>query len=298
MRRPASLLAILVGSLAVAAPGRAADQLVLGDEFILFNPGPEQLRTAVATAEEHTATATIVGDPTLPGSAGGAILTLIANGASSSSQSFVLPQGASSSGRPFWRAIAGGFRYVDLTGQQGPVTAVVIKRTSGGRFVIESTVLGLNGPVEVVPPNPGTDAFMTLKLGLAPEAGDRYCVQYGPESRIRNIGPFFFSARDPVEKGCPPTEPTTTTTTAPTTTTTTTTQPDVTCSPVGAACGSCGSGLCFSPVLGATTGVCVDVANSSGTPCGIDPPMPCPPGEGCLVVQFSPAMFVCARPCP
>jgi hypothetical protein len=90
----------------------------------------------------------------------------------------------------------------------------------------------------------------------------------------------------------------TTTTTVVSTTTTTTTQPDVTCSPVGAACGSCGSGFCFSPVFGAMTGFCVDTANSSGTPCGIDPPIPCPPGEDCLVVQFSPAMFVCARPCP
>jgi hypothetical protein len=85
---------------------------------------------------------------------------------------------------------------------------VRIKRTGGGRFTIESAVLGLNGPVEVVPPNPGTDAFMTL----APEAGDRYCVQYGPESHITNDGPFFFSARGPVNKGCPPTTTTTTTT--------------------------------------------------------------------------------------
>jgi hypothetical protein len=50
---------------------------------------------------------------------------------------------------------------------------VRIRRTSGGRFTIDSAVLGLNGPLEVVPPNPGTDAFMTLKLGLAAEAGDR-----------------------------------------------------------------------------------------------------------------------------
>src|SRR4029077_15372662 len=90
-----------------------------------------------------------------------------------------------------------------------------------------------------------------------------------------------------------------TTTTTTTTNNTTTTPPSfVTCSPVGAACGSCGSGICFSPSSGATSGVCVDSANSSGTPCGIDPPIPCPPGELCVVVQFSPAMFVCARPCP
>jgi len=78
---------------------------------------------------------------------------------------------------------------------------------------------------------------------------------------------------------------------------TTTTLPDGTCSPVGGTCGSCGSGICFSPVPGATSGMCFDAANSSGTPCAIDPPMPCPPGEGCLVVQFSPPMFVCARRC-
>src|SRR4029453_13636669 len=166
-------------------------------------------------ADERNAPATIVGDPTLAGSAGGAILTLFANGASSSSQSFVLPQGTSSRGRLFWRTMDAGFRYDDVDGEQGPGTAGRFKRTSGGRFTIDSAVLGLNGPVEVVPPNPGTDAFMTLKLGLAPEAGDRYCVQYGPESDITNDGPFFFSATTPVEKGCPPPPTTTTTTTTP-----------------------------------------------------------------------------------
>jgi glycerol uptake facilitator-like aquaporin len=39
MRWRASVLATVVGSLAVAATGRAADQLVLGDAFVLVNPG-------------------------------------------------------------------------------------------------------------------------------------------------------------------------------------------------------------------------------------------------------------------
>jgi hypothetical protein len=216
MRWRASVLATLVGSLAVAATGRAADQLVLGDAFVLVNPGGPALRTAAASADERNAPATLVGDPTLAGSAGGAILTLIANGASPSSQEFVLPQGTTSSGKPFWRVMDGGFRYDDLLGEQGPVTAVRIRRTPGGRFTIDSAVLGANGPVDVVPPNPGTDAFMTLKLGLAPAAGDRYCVQYGPESQITNTGPFFFRARNPVLKGCPG-APTTTTTSSSTT---------------------------------------------------------------------------------
>jgi hypothetical protein len=254
MRWRASVLATVVGSLAVAATGRAADQLVLGDTFVLVNPGGAELRSAAATADERNAPATIVGDPTLAGSAGGAILTLIANGASPSSQEFVLPQGTTSSGKPFWRVMDGGFRYSDLLGEQGPVTVVRIRRTSAGLFKIESAVLALNGPVDVVPPNPGTDAFMTLKLSLAPEAGDRYCVQYGPESDITNDGPFFFSAKNPVEKGCP------TTTTTTTTSTTTTLDPLRPCGLDSS--GTCG-GVCNSffedCVRDDQTGACVCV---------------------------------------
>jgi hypothetical protein len=255
MRWRASILATLVGSLAVATTCRAADQLVLGDAFVLVNRGGPELRTAVATADERNAPATIVGDPTLAGSAGGAILTFIANGDSPSSQDFVLPQGTTSSGKPFWRVMGGGFRYDDVDGEQGPVTAVRIKRTSGGRFTIESAVLGQNGPVEVVPPNPGTDAFMTLKLGLAPEAGDRYCVQYGPESDIRNDGPFFFSATNPVEKGCPP---------PPTTTTTTTT----TSSTIGGNCRTCWLSV---------SDLCTATPCTSDTDCQVEPNLFCRP---------------------
>src|SRR4029450_12350926 len=156
MRWRASVLATVVGSLAVSASGRAADQLVLGDAFVLANPGGPELRTAKATADERNALATLVGDPTLPGSAGGAILTLIADGGTPSSQDFVLPQGTDSRGRPFWRVMTGqtgveGFRYDDPGGEQGPVTAVRIRRTGSGRFTIESAGLGANGRMEGVP---------------------------------------------------------------------------------------------------------------------------------------------------
>jgi hypothetical protein len=57
MRWRASVLATVVGSLAVAATGRAADQLVLGDAFVLVNPGGPELRTAKATADERNAPA-------------------------------------------------------------------------------------------------------------------------------------------------------------------------------------------------------------------------------------------------
>jgi hypothetical protein len=302
MRWRASVLATLVGSLAVAATGRAADQLVLGDAFVLANPGGPALRTAAATADERNAAATIVGDPTLAGSAGGAILTLFANGASSSSQSFVLPQGTSSRGRLFWRTMDAGFRYDDVDGEQGPVTAVRFKRTSGGRFTIDSAVLGLNGPVEVVPPNPGTDAFMTLKLGLAPEAGDRYCVQYGPESDITNDGPFFFSAKNPVEKGCPTTTSTTTTTTT-TTTPTTTTIPDGPCADdqYPACGGACPSGEVCLPLdlvagdLSDTRCRCIVQGEVCGGSVGGDV---CLPAPLCILPLIEAALRALGGTCP
>src|SRR5262245_44971395 len=101
---------LVAGALAFGATARAAGQVVLGDTFIVANPAGPSLRSASATAAENNTDNTVVGDPTLAGSAGGAILTLIANGRSPSSQDFVLPQGTNSLGKPFWRVMSGGFR--------------------------------------------------------------------------------------------------------------------------------------------------------------------------------------------
>src|SRR5262245_53608259 len=74
------------------------------------------------------------------------------------------------------------------------------------------------------------------------------------------------------------------TTTTSTSTRSTTTTTNITCSPVGSACGSCGDGFCFSPYPNPPSGVCLDVsASMGGMACGIDPPIPCPPGQLCVV---------------
>src|SRR5262249_15514371 len=165
MKLIVSILSAIALLMTGASTGHAGDQLVLGNAFILANPGLPKLRAASASALEGNSTATIVGDPTQPGSAGGAILELIANGGAPSSQTFNLPQGTRPDGKPFWTAQgSSGFTYTDLTGAQGPVSLVVIKRALSGRFSIQAAAVGTNGVLEVVPPNPGTDAFMTLKL--------------------------------------------------------------------------------------------------------------------------------------
>ncbi len=202
----------------------AAEQTILGKSLTVKNPGDASRRRIATSAREVGSAETIVGDPTLAGSAGGAILQVFLAGASPSNESFVLPQGTNVAGKAFWRAAGTtGFKYKDGKGEQGPVKSVIIRRSTSGTFTMQAKVQAKNGPVTVVPPNPGTSGCVALKLGLAAAAGDRYSLQFGVDSQIKNVDSRLFKAKKPLFEGvCPGGGPTTTTTT-PTSTTTTTT---------------------------------------------------------------------------
>ena len=88
----------------VAGWAWAADQTILGRSFIVKNTGTPDKRRVTSVAKEKDSPNTIVGNPTLAGSAGGAVLTVIANGANPTSQVFNLPQGSTASGKDFWKA--------------------------------------------------------------------------------------------------------------------------------------------------------------------------------------------------
>src|SRR5262245_2720015 len=92
----------------------AADQTILGKKEV-----KRDRRSGVATARRklfgqglaEESTNTIMGDPTV----GGATLTFLANGATSSQQAFDLPAA-------HWSTFGTtGFRYDDATGMSGPV---------------------------------------------------------------------------------------------------------------------------------------------------------------------------------
>jgi hypothetical protein len=190
--------------LAIAGSAAAADQTVKGTLLTVKDPAPgvdATARLVSATAKETQSPETIVGNPTFPGSAGGAILTLIANGTSPSSQTFNLPQGTTSTGKPFWVAVgASGFRYKDPKGDQGPVKILTIKRTPSAIFSIKAKLTGKNGTINVLPPNPGTDGYLTLTI----TGGDRYCVKYGADGKVTNTSNKAFKVRRPEIEGCPP----------------------------------------------------------------------------------------------
>lgn len=218
MRRTITLWVLAVSLSALACWAWAADQTILGRSFIVKNPGGPEKRKVTGVGKEENSPETIVGDPTV----GGATLTVIANGTSPSSQVFALPQGNSSSGKEFWRTTDLGFKYKDGNGDQGPVKSVTIRKTAGGIFTIKAVADGKNGTLNVVPPNPGTDGFVILKVG----GGDRYCVQFGGDGKVENKDGTLFKVRvhRPVSEGCPggTTSSTTTSTTTTSTTTTTT----------------------------------------------------------------------------
>jgi len=207
-------------SLALASSALAADQTILGNKLVVRDPKPgidPSRRKLTFGAKEVASPNTIVGNPV----ANGATLEIIANGSNSTSQVFNLAQGTNSRGKPFWKSIGNiGFRYSDSLGDQGPAMRLIMRRAPNGNFTIKGTLLGRNGALNVLPPNPGTDGFAVIVLG----GGDRYCVQYGPEGISKNKLDRFWMTRRPISEGCPSAGPTTTTSTStPTTSTTSTT---------------------------------------------------------------------------
>jgi len=191
--------AVLVAALGTLAP--AAEQTILGRRLVVKNPSASDpsRRKVIATAKEKGGGHALVGAPTLPGSPSGAVLGLIANGGTSTARAWALPQGTASTGESFWRtAGTAGFRYDDPKGDQGPVRGVLIKETPSGALSIKAKLVGKGGPIDVVPPDPGTDGYLVLEIA----GGDRYCVQYGPEAASKNDGDRFWKIAKPTAEGC------------------------------------------------------------------------------------------------
>src|SRR5262249_39585701 len=204
MKKFTMVVALSAGALGVlAVPAHPADQTVLGKSFsVKAKPGDASKTAVGGSASEKRSDDSLVGDPTAAGSAGGAILTVFANGGTPTTQTFVLDQGTSSNGKPFWSGSADkGFSYKDPKGEQGPVTSVSIKKSPSGMFTISASIAGRNGPVSIVPPDPGTDACFALQLGLDGTSGDRYELLFGPGSKLTNKDATLFKAMKPTAEG-------------------------------------------------------------------------------------------------
>ena len=181
-----TLLAGAFAAACLAGPAFAAEQTVLGRKLVVKNPQPADptQRSVSALAIERGSGAPLNGDPTVAtAGAGGAVLEIAALGTATCSQLFSLDQGTRADGQAFWRRLRSrGFAYSDPHGERGPVKSVKITRSQGGTLRLSASLRGENGPLDIVPPGPGTDGLIALTLS----AGDRYCAGFGPGSRITN----------------------------------------------------------------------------------------------------------------
>jgi endonuclease/exonuclease/phosphatase family metal-dependent hydrolase len=194
------LAALLVGAF-LDDLAAAADRTIRGRRLIVSNPKPgdPSARRVIATGHEPRGAEPVTGDPTLPLGFGGAVLELVANGASPSWQTFGLAQGTSASGGPYWRPVApSGYRYADPNGEQGPVRSVLVAQGGHGALRVRAVVRGRGGRLDIVPPNPGTDGLLAISLSRA----DRTCVQYGAEGVSRNRGDRRWAIRRIRDEGC------------------------------------------------------------------------------------------------
>ncbi len=217
-------ISFATGLVLVAGLTYAADQTILGRVLTVKAGNNPSQRKVVGVGVEKNTSNTLVGSPVALGSAGGAILELLALGGTPSAQTFNLPQGVGSNGKTFWSQTGNlTFKYKDPRAEQGPVKGVIIKRTLNGTFSIKAIVSGRAAPLNIVPPDPGISGCMALKIGISPTAGDRYSVQFGPDGKVKNVGNRIFQVKRPTLEGvCPTGIPTTTTTTLVSTTSTTT----------------------------------------------------------------------------
>jgi hypothetical protein len=140
-------------------------QLVLGKKFQVKNPSVDVTkRKVVGHAKEKPSNDTIVGNPV----ANGASLRVIANGGTDSAQTFFLPKEG-------WKPISTlGYKYSNAI-PGGAVKRARIKRTPSGVFQIKVLIRGKDGPVAIVPPNPGSDGGFILTIN----GGGSYCVAFG-----------------------------------------------------------------------------------------------------------------------
>jgi hypothetical protein len=208
-----------IALIVAAGAAVAGDQTILGNSFVTKNPGDAVKRKVIGKGKEVASPNTMVGDPTVTGGFLTA-RTFAATGGTPSVQTLPLPQGTSAStGKPFWSGDAAkGFKYKDPRGENGPVKLVQLKRSGSGVFTVKAVLVGKNGTIDVLPPNPGNGACFLVGI----DGGDTYNVDFRHNPQITNNGAVLFKATKPQLEGtCDPTTTSTSTTTTTSTTSTT-----------------------------------------------------------------------------
>jgi hypothetical protein len=208
-------LAVALALVALAGPVGAATQTILGGTFDLrtsYADDPTRRRVLVIGFEDVGTPNVVIGDPTI----GGATLRIVVRGdAGTTEQTWDLPAAGWTAyiTRHDWPVYM-GYRYTSLD-VGGAVRSITIERSGfsspegtppptepkPGKFRMRIQMRGLDGPIDLVPPNLGTDAGVELTLG----GGDTYCLVFGGAAGGKVVGNTRtrFGIRKPLGEGCP-----------------------------------------------------------------------------------------------
>jgi hypothetical protein len=200
MRRIARL-AVAAAALAVGV--RTTDaQTILGFKLDLkAKPGFPTTTSLKIKSQEALSPETIDGDP----ATNGAVVQLIVNGGTSTSQTIVLPGGTRWKRSPRDPSVpATGWKYRDsrLLGYVSAVTTLQWAKSGSGKFKLQAAFSGKYQPLNVVVPNPGTYAGMVLAV----PGGSTYCTNFGGAAGgaiVRNDPVYFRVAKPTAEGVCP-----------------------------------------------------------------------------------------------
>jgi hypothetical protein len=109
-------------------------------------------------------------------------------------QCFFLPPGNS------WaqKSAGNGYTYRDSTGVYGPVKVMSVRRANNGTFQTKAVILGKNGTLDLVPPNPGVRGDVRLTLGN----GDEYCASTAGGTVVKNDAKVFKAKNAPAPAAC------------------------------------------------------------------------------------------------
>lgn len=174
----------------------AGHQLLQGRKLVLKDqrPGGDPAgRQWSVQVKEAASAATLSGDPT----SNGATISVFTDGTASGSQTYALPQGTNSKGKPLWKETASGFSYSDPDGINGPVRRLKITRSSKGKFQLLANASGKTGAIDVLPPNAVARGCVRLDLG----GGDSYHVLFGADASIGKNDAKLFVSEKPASTG-------------------------------------------------------------------------------------------------
>ena len=246
-------------------------QTILGYRFDLKGkPGFPTTRKLSIKSQENLSPEIIDGDP----ATNGAVVQIIVNGGTSTSQTITLPSGARwrrSPSNPLLPATGWKYRESLHFGYVTPVTSLVFAKSSSGKFKLQATLYGKHVPVTVDLPNPGTSASMVLSI----PGGATYCTNFGGVAGgliLRNDAVYFRISKPTAEGTCPSGVPV------------------------------CGDGVVDAPFEtcdGSNDGACPGLCGANGLPCE------CPfcgdgvvdPGESCDVHTLGSCTEGCSRQC-